>query len=233
MDPDYQQFGSPDVSSVTFQPRVIPRIGTKRLLTFVPHAVVLLLLLILLMVTSVKFSQLNKEVRDIRVHLETMSHGGEAHATTSDSALIYLEKLKPVRGGCTEGWVSFNGRCYLLSDDIITWSQAEKKCQTHGAHLLVPNNQEELDFISSIVEIQHSYWIGLVERHHEGHWSWVDGTDYSTSEKFWDDGQPDNWDYRENGEDCGQIQSSSKRIRKLWNDADCQLQHRYICEARL
>lgn len=51
--------------------------------------------------------------------------------------------------------------------------------------------------------------------------------------RFWDDGQPDNWDYRENGEDCGQIHSSSKRIRKLWNDADCQLQYRYICEARL
>lgn len=48
---------------------------------------------------------------------------------------------------------------------------------------------------------------------------------------FWDEGQPDDWDYRENGEDCGQIHSSEKRKRKLWNDADCDLPYRYICES--
>lgn len=37
------------------------------------------------------------------------------------------------------------------------------------------------DYISKIVEIQHSYWIGLVEREHEGHWSWVDGTDFNST----------------------------------------------------
>ena len=49
---------------------------------------------------------------------------------------------------------------------------------------------------------------------------------------FWDKGQPDNWDYRENGEDCGQIHSSAIRKRKLWNDADCNLAYPYICETK-
>lgn len=50
---------------------------------------------------------------------------------------------------------------------------------------------------------------------------------------FWDDGQPDNWDYRESGEDCGQIHSSEKRKRKMWNDADCNIRYPYICETRV
>lgn len=37
------------------------------------------------------------------------------------------------------------------------------------------------DYISAVVEIKYNYWIGLVEREHEGHWSWVDGTDFSST----------------------------------------------------
>lgn len=51
--------------------------------------------------------------------------------------------------------------------------------------------------------------------------------------RFWDEGQPDNWDYMENGEDCGQLHASAQRKRKLWNDADCNLLYRYICEKRV
>lgn len=50
---------------------------------------------------------------------------------------------------------------------------------------------------------------------------------------FWDIGQPDDWDYIENGEDCGQFHASERRKRKLWNDADCNLSHFYICETKV
>lgn len=50
---------------------------------------------------------------------------------------------------------------------------------------------------------------------------------------FWDEGQPDDWDYRENGADCGQLHASERRRRKMWNDADCNLEYLYICETRL
>lgn len=49
---------------------------------------------------------------------------------------------------------------------------------------------------------------------------------------FWDEGQPDDWDYRENGEDCGQLHPLERRERRLWNDADCNITYRYICEKR-
>lgn len=50
--------------------------------------------------------------------------------------------------------------------------------------------------------------------------------------RFWDEGQPDDWDYRLNGEDCGQIHGAKIRKRRLLNDADCKIKFKYICESR-
>nr|XP_046242604.1 asialoglycoprotein receptor-like 1 [Scatophagus argus]XP_046242605.1 asialoglycoprotein receptor-like 1 [Scatophagus argus] len=234
MEPQYQEFGPSDSDSVHGVSRLTPQTGMRRIVNYVLYGVLVLLLLILLMVTGIKFSQLNKEVADVKLHLVKMGQGGAASSSSSGAAPVQevlFEKLVPVRGTCREGWVSFQTSCYLLSGNSATWSRSEEQCRSHGGHLLVLNTVEELDYISRIVEIHRDYWIGLVEREHEGHWAWVDGSDFSTPE-FWDEGQPDNWDYRENGEDCGQIHASVKRKRKLWNDADCQLTYRYICETR-
>uniref|UniRef100_A0A3B3CDI1 Asialoglycoprotein receptor-like 1 n=1 Tax=Oryzias melastigma TaxID=30732 RepID=A0A3B3CDI1_ORYME len=135
-----------------------------------------------------------------------------------------LSSISPSRGSCREGWASFQGSCYWLSSTTATWKKAEETCRSHGAHLLVfinnlsPSNAFQ-DFISQIVVVIFHYWIGLVEPHQEGEWTWVDGTDFSSTPT-------------ENGEDCGQLHASVKRIRKLWNDADCNLSYRFICESK-
>ncbi|XP_051279115.1 asialoglycoprotein receptor-like 1 [Dicentrarchus labrax] len=235
MESQYQQFGSPDNISARGEQRMAPQTGWKRMLVYVLYGVLVLLLLILLMVTGIKFSQLNKEVTDVKLLLERIGNGGSASAHSSGArpdVKVLVKPLVPVQGTCREGWSSFQRSCYLLSNDLFTWSKAEEQCRTHGGHLLVLNTVEELDYISQIVIIRYSYWIGLVEREHEGHWTWVDGTNYNSTPTFWDVGQPDNWDYVESGEDCGQLHGSEQRKRKLWNDADCNLVHRYICESR-
>ncbi|XP_049434240.1 asialoglycoprotein receptor-like 1 [Epinephelus fuscoguttatus] len=232
MESQYHQFGSSDNSPVSPVPgelRMTAQTGMKRIVVYVLYGVVVLLLLILLMVTGVKFSQLNKEVINVKLSLERIHLSSNSGATLPE---VPLQKIATVSGTCREGWVSFQGGCYFLSTTGLIWHRAETQCKTLGGHLLVLNNVEELDFISQIVEITHNYWIGLVERTHEGHWSWVDGTDFNTTPNWWDVGQPDNWDYRENGEDCGQIHGFERRIRKKLNDADCGLQYRYICEIR-
>ncbi|XP_054467119.1 asialoglycoprotein receptor-like 1 isoform X2 [Anoplopoma fimbria] len=208
----------------------------KSFMVCVLYGVLVLLLLILLMVTGIKFSKLNKEITDVKLNLERISNGGTTSLSSSGATTVQevpLQRLAPVRGTCRDGWVSFQTRCYLLSTTPVTWSKAEEQCRKHGGHLVVLNNVEELDYISKIVEIRYNYWIGLVEREHEGHWSWVDGTVYNSTPTFWDNGQPDNWDYRGNVEDCGQIHASERRKRKMWNDADCNLPYQYICETRL
>uniref|UniRef100_A0A3P8SCC2 Asialoglycoprotein receptor-like 1 n=1 Tax=Amphiprion percula TaxID=161767 RepID=A0A3P8SCC2_AMPPE len=227
MDSQYQQFGAPESSSVHEGRTVTTHTGLRRIVISILYAILLLLMLILLMVTGVKFSQLNKEITDVKFHLQKISH----HDSTTVQE-VPLEQLVPVKGTCRQGWVSFERSCYLLSSNTLTWSRAEEHCKTERGHLVVLNNVEELDYISKVVEIQYNYWIGLVERQHEGHWSWVDGTTFDSTQTFWDEGQPDDWDYRENGEDCGQLHGSNIRKRKLWNDADCGLSYRYICESK-
>lgn len=213
--------------------------GIKNIAVYFLYSVLLILLLIQLLVTGVKFSQLSKDVNEIKVHLAHHNnwpfspHAHHLKAETEQSEQVLVTKITPVRGECQEGWVSYENSCYLLSTTKESWSAAEAKCHNFQGHLLVVNNAEELDYVSKIADLGESYWIGLVERQNEGHWSWVDGSDYSSMQKFWDVDQPDDWDYRENGEDCGQIHASAVRKRRLWNDADCSLGYRYICEKQI
>nr|WOF00803.1 C-type lectin domain family 10 member A [Osteobrama belangeri] len=112
------------------------------------------------------------------------------------------------------------------------WQTAKKNCVEKRSHLVVVNNLAELDFLSSFVKLSESYWIGLVEKE-EGQWTWVDGTDFNSTEHHWDVGQPDDWKVRVNGEDCGQLHSRlTVGRRRLWNDADCTLSYPYICEGK-
>ncbi|XP_077418586.1 C-type lectin domain family 4 member E-like isoform X2 [Vanacampus margaritifer] len=200
--------------------------GMRRILLYALYGILVVLLVIQLMVTGIKFTQLNTEITDVKLHLERLSQRASGDRIQD----VHLEKRVPVRGRCKEGWVSFQTSCYVLSTTLATWSKAEQLCLSHEAHLVVVNGVEELDYLSEISEITNEYWIGLVERKHEGEWSWVDGTDYTITPKFWDVDQPDNWAFRKNGEDCGQLHATGVRKRRRWNDADCNISYNFICE---
>ncbi|XP_040897853.1 asialoglycoprotein receptor-like 1 [Toxotes jaculatrix] len=233
MEYQFHQFGLSDNRSFHEEYKITRQPGMKRIVAYVLYGILVLLLLIVLMVSGIKFSHLSKEITDVKLHLERFSHGGDTPSSISETVQeVYLQRLYPVRGTCREGWVSFQRSCYLLSTTTVTWSKAEELCRTHGGHLLVLNDVEEVDYISKIVELRYNYWIGLVKREHEEHWSWVDGTDFNSTPTFWDKGQPDNWGYRDNGEDCAQLHASERRKRKRWNDANCNLAFDYICETR-
>ncbi|KTF76268.1 hypothetical protein cypCar_00036499 [Cyprinus carpio] len=126
------------------------------------------------------------------VFILTLAVGIKKHAHFS-------ERVMPVQGPCQENWVFYKDSCYFQSLTKKKWQSAEKNCVEKGSHLAVVNDLAELDFLSSIVKLSESYWIGLVEKE-EGEWTWVDGTDYSTTEHLWDVGQPDDWDVRVNDE---------------------------------
>ncbi|XP_061671859.1 C-type lectin domain family 10 member A-like [Syngnathoides biaculeatus] len=229
-EPRYNQFESSAERFDLIDQNVPLQKGTKRILVYLLYGILVSLLVIQMMVTGIKFTQLNIKIADIKIHLQRLSHQVSGGGTTTEG--VHLEKRVPVRGACKEGWVSFQSSCYFLSSSTATWNKAEQHCLSRGGHLVVVNGVEELDYISEISEITYKYWIGLVERTREGEWSWVDGTDYSITPKFWDTDQPDNWAFRKNGEDCGQLHATDARIRRRWNDADCNVAYNYICEMR-
>ncbi|KAG7480597.1 hypothetical protein MATL_G00057920 [Megalops atlanticus] len=228
----YDQFHGPDQLSSYHGQKVIIYRGRRITVAYVLYGIVLLLLLILLLITGVKFSQLSQEVADIKLFIVSVNAslaGSLAKLSKTDPVTIPLpyhsEHHTLERGPCDEDWVFFQGSCYQLSTKRANWHNAQQNCDQMGAHLIVINNAEEQEFITDLLSVN-SYWIGLIERE-EGHWTWVDGTDFATTPQFWHVGQPDDWDVVVNGEDCGQIQYDPD---PRWNDADCTLRHLYICE---
>ncbi|XP_076859457.1 hepatic lectin-like [Brachyhypopomus gauderio] len=193
---------------------------------FIMFGILSLFLLILTITVGVKFSQVNKQVSEVTLSLQAVR---ESVKPAQTGTFPFRETLLPLRGACEEDWTFYKGKCYFLSRLRKKWHEAEDACNKQRAHLLVVNDADELDYVSQIVSRNEHYWIGLVERE-EGDWSWVDGTDFKSTEHFWDLGQPDDWDVRVNGEDCGQLHPILSQQRSLWNDADCTLPYRYICE---
>ncbi|KAJ7994105.1 hypothetical protein DPEC_G00262470 [Dallia pectoralis] len=231
---DYDEFGFSE-SKTKNRGHIFPQKGMRAWVVYLLYGVLVFLLSILLVVTGIKFSQLRQEIVDVHVYLESLNKSitsAPAKSSSSNSDTIqhvYYDEIEiPVRGTCREGWWSFQGSCYLTSKKSLGWHNAEQECINLGAHLLVLNTVDEQDYISKVAEEGQRYWIGLVERTQEGHWTWVDGTDYKSTPKFWDAGQPDDWDYTANGEDCVELHPGPRSRRRLWNDSECTMKSRLL-----
>ncbi|XP_039519386.1 early activation antigen CD69 [Pimephales promelas] len=129
------------------------------------------------------------------------------------------------KGRCSDGWVSYKNTCYLLVNVYGTWETSQSFCRNNGAHLMVVNSEEELEFISRTVQKQPDYWIGL-KRDKSGKWSWANGDDYHSAPHFWDENQPAHGGL----ESCVHLKGTETVRRKLLHDADCYSERYFICE---
>ncbi|XP_056388841.1 CD209 antigen-like isoform X2 [Hyla sarda] len=81
---------------------------------------------------------------------------------------------------CPPGWTLFETSCYLHSaEDARSWGESLPWCRVQGGHLVVINDEEEQNFLESLVN--DTIWIGLSDYHREGNWRWVDGTPYDST----------------------------------------------------
>ncbi|KAL4217796.1 hypothetical protein ACF0H5_022535 [Mactra antiquata] len=135
---------------------------------------------------------------------------------------------------CPDGWVTFRGSCYYVSDNVsVDWTEATHHCTAHHAELITIQNADEDKFIRSLLERyyrtggQHpgqEFWIGANDLMIEGVWEWY--TDNSSLEySGWYPGQPGS----EGDEDCAVIASRSD-VFNGWHDAPCAAKHHPICE---
>ncbi|XP_077327875.1 asialoglycoprotein receptor 1-like [Lithobates pipiens] len=140
------------------------------------------------------------------------------------------EEVQKMKGSsnplCSEGWRHYALSCYYLSSDSKPWNDAKKDCKNKKAHLIVINSEEEMNFLCSIAKGK-LLWIGLTDQ--DGNWTWVDGTPYDTTPKFWGKNQPD--DYKGHGfgggEDCAALRPTND-----WNDGHCSRNFPYVCEKK-
>lgn len=228
----YDRFSSSEAEINHTAPKFLPELGRQNRKMYIICGFIAVYMVILTVAVGIKLSQVSQEVADVTLSLKNIdvSIKEASNPLQFENSLLSPEVI--VQGRCEENWVFFKDSCYFQSTTRQSWQSAENSCIQKKAHLVVVNNLDELDFLSSIVKLIESYWIGLVEKE-EGQWSWVDGTDFKATEHYWDEGQPDNWDVRVNGEDCGQLHGRIRvDKRRLWNDADCTLSYPYICEGK-
>lgn len=101
----------------------------------------------------------------------------------------------------------FNGHRYFCSKYSATWEDAKQIANDLGGHLAVIESYEENHYLSNKLQTRSAY-IGLTDRHQEGHFKWVNGEEISYHN--WYPGQPNN--YRSN-QDYVELLDNGK-----WND---------------
>ncbi|XP_073479353.1 uncharacterized protein [Aquarana catesbeiana] len=128
---------------------------------------------------------------------------------------------------CSMGWAQYGQSCYYVSSNSLPWSASKKDCEDKKAHLVVINDQQEMNFLRGISKVS-DLWIGLTDA--DGTWKWVDGTPYGITPKFWESNQPDDWTGHGlgGGEDCVELRGGHE-----WNDDHCSQRYKYICEKKV
>ena len=116
----------------------------------------------------------------------------------------------------------FRKSCYLRVNTRVTWSLAQKMCEEKEANLVTVNNEDEMNFLGSIMNDKGS-WNGL---HFKA----------NSEDAIWSSG--------ENSEYRNWATAGPKRISKLplcvqmvetlrglkWRRFRCSIKYRFICE---
>ncbi|XP_038062101.1 hepatic lectin-like [Patiria miniata] len=123
------------------------------------------------------------------------------------------------RGACPSTWIQWGGKCYKAAMKPLTWSEAKDECTKMGSVLVVPQSQEEADFLLLLEPIPSEFWINCSDLE-EGTWKCQDGTD-EVEFRNWADKQPD---YANSNEHCAEVWPEGK-----WNDLPCHYPRLGIC----
>jgi hypothetical protein len=104
--------------------------------------------------------------------------------------------------------------CYrFVTTPPLDWQNAERDCESDGAHLIVVNDSAEDDFVPDY------HWIGYSETVSEGTFLWVTGAGASSYE-VWGGSDPDRsadaWCVVQRPDD--------------WHDDNCFETKSYVCE---
>ncbi|XP_037543074.1 C-type lectin domain family 17, member A-like [Nematolebias whitei] len=135
------------------------------------------LLLVGLITLGVHYHDLDADLSTTKDNLTSMTEERDllnANLTETTEELMKLQSLFKRKKTCPAGWKMFSYSCYFFSSTSASWDQGREDCRTRGADLVVVNDADEQEFISTFSN--KIYWIGLTDKETEGSWEWVDGT---------------------------------------------------------
>ncbi|XP_062990558.1 C-type lectin lectoxin-Thr1-like [Elgaria multicarinata webbii] len=133
---------------------------------------------------------------------------------------------------CPMEWLPYQGYCYKLFHEKVSWSDAELACRYNmrGSHLAsIHSDAESAELAKYIVKYRKdggNVWTGLRAPLKDRVWRWSDQS--SASYKAWNDGEPNNL---RNEENCVELWSPSGYM--LWNDESCKSERAFLCKYKL
>ncbi|XP_037620080.1 ladderlectin-like [Sebastes umbrosus] len=122
---------------------------------------------------------------------------------------------------CLDGWHSFRGKCYYLSNHVDTWSNAESYCASYGGSLASVHNIWEYNFLQRLVKTgAHTLaWIGGY--YFEGDWRWEDGSVFDYH----------NWDSASSTDRYQCLQLNSQESLG-WSNHGCIMRFPFVCQVK-
>ncbi|XP_042362340.1 CD209 antigen-like protein E isoform X3 [Plectropomus leopardus] len=133
----------------------------------------------------------------------------------------WLHKLMSSKW-CPDGWRRFGCSCYFKSDEKESWEGSRDYCRQRGADLVVIDSKEEQKFVTEL-SVDGESWIGLQHRGSGYKWEWVDTS--PLTDIFWEQGLPENYDYRTAATCCNQ--------QEQWRQNFYYNKKNWICEKKM
>ena len=124
---------------------------------------------------------------------------------------------------CTNSdFIMVGSNCFKVYSEELNFNAANSQCNAVGATLATITGPGDDQFLSSLMQDNTGYWIGLNDNEVEGTFVWQDGSiawknGSSLSYTNWQSNQPD-------GGDC-----VLKGKSFLWKDQQCKLNRTFVC----
>uniref|UniRef100_A0AAV2KXK2 Uncharacterized protein n=1 Tax=Knipowitschia caucasica TaxID=637954 RepID=A0AAV2KXK2_KNICA len=118
---------------------------------------------------------------------------------------------------------------YHYSNVTMNWAQARDWCQTKFTDMVVIQNQQENDYLVSVLPQRNSspyFWIGITKTYSNETWRWIGDNSTWMSDQSWAENEPNN---NRSTEFCVEIYTSRGRNRGKWNDEKCSMAKYVSC----
>ncbi|XP_007515859.1 killer cell lectin-like receptor subfamily F member 1 [Erinaceus europaeus] len=79
-------------------------------------------------------------------------------------------------GLCPSEWFNYKEKCYWSSSEKKSFTDSYKYCLERKSHLLILQDQLEVNFLQKYLKQSNYVWIGLNFTTQKGTWTWVDGS---------------------------------------------------------